>query len=159
MPDDPASGRKPVAAAVDAADLGPLGGLLGVALRRAQAAVARDLKQRLRGEGIRPADYPVLVVLALNPGLRASRVALALGIKRTNFVPVLDGLERRGLVERRAVEGDRRAAALFLTEAGVAMLGRLRPLIEQHQAEFHARLGAEGHSRLIELLRGLAGPG
>ena len=40
---------------------------------------------------IRPAQFSVLTVIERNPGLTQSQVAEALGIKRTNFVGMLDG--------------------------------------------------------------------
>ena len=140
-------------------DLGPLPGLIGYALRRAQLAVAQDFHRRVAAEDIRPGQYSVLMVLQNNPGLRAARAAQALGIKRTNFVPVLDGLEARGLAERRRVQGDRRASALFLTEAGKAVLARLAPLVAEHEARFAGRLGTDGRSQLMGLLHRLGEAG
>ncbi len=82
---------------VGAVDLGPLAEGLGFALRRAQAAVAEDFSRRFGPEDIRPSQFAVLTVLRQNPGLRQTQVSFALGIKRTNFVPLIDELERRGL--------------------------------------------------------------
>ena len=138
-----------------AVDLGPLPGLLGYALRRAQLAVVQDLQQHFAEAGIRPGQFSVLVVLRNNPGLRATQVAAALGIKRTNFVPLLDALEARGLAERRRVAGDRRATALFLTEAGAGLVAGLEPLVQRHEAKFIARLGPEGRYQLLGLLHRL----
>ena len=92
-----------------AVDLGPLPGLIGYALRRAQVAVVHDLQRHFAEADIRPAQFSVLLVLKHNPGLRATQVAAALGIKRTNFVAVLDELERRGFARRQAVADDRRS--------------------------------------------------
>lgn len=136
-------------------DLGPLSGLIGHALRRAQLAVFQDFQRHFAEADIRPAQFSVLVVLRHNPGLRATQVAGALGIKRTNFVPLLDGLEARGLAERRRVRGDRRASALFLTEAGAAMVAWLEKLVAAHEAKFVARLGVEGRYQLMGLLHRL----
>jgi len=97
-------------------------------------------------------------VLRHNPGLRATQVAAALGIKRTNFVPLLDGLEARGLAERRRVKGDRRASALFLTEQGAETLGRLERRVAAHEAKFAARLGPNGPTQLLSLLQRLTDP-
>lgn len=138
-----------------AVDLGPLPGLIGYALRRAQLLVFQDFHQLFAEADIRPAQFSVLVVLHHNPGLRATQVAAALGIKRTNFVPLFDGLEARGLAERRRVAGDRRASALFLTEAGSGMVARLERLAARHEAKFTARLGVEGRYQLMGLLHRL----
>jgi DNA-binding MarR family transcriptional regulator len=139
----------------EAVDLGPLPGFMFYALRRAQLAVAQDIQRHFAADDIRPVQFAVLVVLHRNPGLRATRVALALGVKRTNFVPLFDGLVARGLVERRPVPDDRRAAALYLTEEGAGMLGRLERLVAQHEARFAARLGLEGRYQLMGLLHRL----
>lgn len=141
---------------VGAVDLGPLATTLGFALRRAQAAVAADFFRSFGAEEIRPSQFAVLTVLRHNPGLRQTQVSFALGIKRTNFVPLVDELERRGLAERRRVPGDRRAAALFLTREGATVLDRLEAIAAAHEARFVARLGAERHAALLRLLALLA---
>jgi DNA-binding MarR family transcriptional regulator len=139
-----------------AIDLGPLPGLLGYALRRAQLRVFQDFHRTLAPLALTPAQFGVLVVLRQNAGLRASQVAEALGIQRTNFAPLLAGLERRGLAERRRTERDRRAAALFLTEAGVALLAEAEILVHAHDHRFDAPLGANGRPSLLALLHRLA---
>ena len=141
---------------VGAVDLGPLGRTLGFALRRAQAAVAEDFAARFAAEAIRPIQFAVLTVLRHNPGLRQTQVSFALGIKRTNFVPLIDELEQRGLAERRRVPGDRRAAAMFLTRAGAMLLDRLEAIARTHEARFAARVGAEAHAKLLTLLAQVA---
>src|SRR5436853_1820743 len=82
-------------------DLGPLPGLIGYMLRRAQIAVFQEIFRSFGEVNIRPAQFSVLTVIAHNPGLTQSQVSAALGIKRTNFVALLDSLEERGLAERR----------------------------------------------------------
>lgn len=139
-------------------DHAALTGMLGFALRRAQAAVTQDFLDRFAAEGLRPMQYAVLSLLQGNSGLRQNQVSEALGIKRTNFVPLLDELERRGFAERRRVAGDRRAAALVLTEAGHAVLKRLAAAAQAHEARFTARLGPQNRSTLIGLLSRLSDP-
>lgn len=113
--DDDATARRQVV-------LGPLANMLSFALRRAQVMVGEDIQRSFAAEEIRPMLFSIMLVLKHNPGLRQSLVSAALGIKRTNFVPLFDELAERGLAERRQVVGDRRAAALFLTEPGLALL-------------------------------------
>src|ERR1700694_4885401 len=91
--------RRPAAAARRAADvdLGMLPDLIGFMLRRAQIAVFQEIFKLFSEVDIRPAQFSVLTVIEKNPGLTQSRVSAALGIKRTNFVALLDSLEQRGL--------------------------------------------------------------
>ena len=142
----------PSTALAEGVPLGRLPGLVGYALRRAQAAVFHDLHAALEPEDIRATQFAVLEVLHAGPGFRANQVSAALGIRTTNFVPLFDALEVRGLVERRAMAGDRRAKGLFLTEAGAALLGRLGALVAAHEARFAARVGVEGKAQLLGLL-------
>ncbi len=139
-------------------DLGPLPGLIGYALRRAQIAVFEDFHRSMAGEDMRTAQFSVLQVLKHNPGLRQIQVSAALGIKTTNFVPLFDELERRGLAERRPIAGDRRAKGLFLTPSGQEAMRRLEALVAAHEARFVARIGAEGKRQLLGLLHRLSDP-
>jgi DNA-binding MarR family transcriptional regulator len=138
--------------------LGCLSDSIGHALRRAQAAVLQDFHRRFAAEDIRPVQFAILLVLHHNPGLRATQVAFALGLKRTNFVPLLDELEARGLAERRRVPGDRRASALFLTGEGAATLVRLERIHAGREQALAARLGPGGRATLLGLLARLTDP-
>src|SRR2546421_11132604 len=88
-------------------DLGPLPELIGYVLRRAQLVVFQDFFSTFAPFDISPAQFAVLTVIERNPGLTQSQVAAALGIKRTNFVGLLDELERRALAERRQAPRDK----------------------------------------------------
>ncbi|MDB5569810.1 MAG: slyA 3 [Hyphomicrobiales bacterium] len=130
--------------------IGPLGGFLGYALRRAQLAVFEDFRRSVGRLGLRPAQFSVLVVIDASPGLKQSEVAAALGIQRTNFVAMVNELERLGLIERRPL--DRRSVALHLTPAGAA---KLKAALQAQYAveERYARLlGPGGRERLLDLL-------
>lgn len=136
--------------------LGPLAGRLGYALRRAQIAVFRDFFAAFAEHDIRPAQYSILTVIEANPGLKQTQVCDALGIKRTNFVAMIDELEARDLVRRDAAPGDRRSHALVLTRAGAELTPRLHRLSEAHERRIVACLGEVGHARMLEAMRSLA---
>jgi DNA-binding MarR family transcriptional regulator len=134
-------------------DLGPLPELIGYVLRRAQLVVFQDFFQAFAPFNISPAQFSVLIVIERNPGLTQSQVAAALGIKRTNFVGLLNELERRGLAERRQAARDKRSYALYLTADGVALMRKLKPVLKAHESRMVARIGEAGRDRLVELLR------
>jgi len=139
-------------------DLGPLPELTGYVLRRAQLAVFQDFFAAFAAFDIRPAQFSVLTVIERNPGLTQSQVAAALGIKRTNFVGLLDTLERRGLAERRPAARDKRSYALYLTAEGAALMRKLKPVLKAHESRMIARVGEDGRDRLVELLQEIAAP-
>lgn len=61
---------------------------------------------------------PVMLLGRLGDGVRQGALVEALGIEPPSLVPLLDQLERAGLVERRACAEDKRAKTLHLTPAG-----------------------------------------
>jgi DNA-binding MarR family transcriptional regulator len=136
-------------------DLGPLPDLIGFMLRRAQIAVFQEVFRLFSQVDIRPAQFSVLTVIERNPGLTQSQVAAALGIKRTNFVALLDSLEHRGLATREPAKGDRRSHALHLTEDGRAVMRKLRQLVDIQERKLIARIGESRRGQLIDLLHRL----
>ncbi len=125
---------------------------VGYALRLAQIAVFQDF-HRVMGElGLTPTQYSILMWLAAHPGARASQVAEQLRIKRTNFVPLLDRLEARGLVSRQRLAEDRRAFALHLTEAGERLRREARRRVALSEGRIAAALGSSGKRALLDLL-------
>lgn len=133
-------------------DLGPLPSLIGYMLRRAQLAVYQDFHRRFAEAEIRPADYGVLMVVSKNPGLNQSAVGHVLGIKRSNLVPLVERLERRGLLERRPAVDDRRAYALLLTEKGNMVLNRLDEIRAEQEASLRRQVGEGRVDALLDML-------
>lgn len=133
-------------------------GIVGYRLRRAQLAVFQRFLTEFQSLGLRPAEYSVLVLIDDNPGRTQSEIAQVLGIKRANFVPLINGLEDRGLTERRSAIGDRRANALHLTPRGRTFLTAARATQDRFEAACVARLGGPAErDRLLELLDRLIG--
>ncbi|PZR51883.1 MarR family transcriptional regulator [Xylanimonas oleitrophica] len=75
-------------------------------------------------------EYHLLVQLSEQPGrtLRMSALADGLALSRSRLTHTVDRMERRGLVERQAVPGDRRGVNCVMTEAGWELLVRSAPL-------------------------------
>ncbi|MBV8188149.1 MAG: MarR family transcriptional regulator [Alphaproteobacteria bacterium] len=87
------------------------------------ARIARRLRQAVDAElsvlGLTEATWrPLVYVRRLGDGVRQKELATALSIEGPSLVRILDNLERRGLIERRADESDRRARGIHLTRAG-----------------------------------------
>jgi len=87
------------------------------------------------------------------PGQKQSEIAEQLGIKRANFVALMDGLERRGLAERRKAAGDKRSHSLHLTAQGRHFVEKMVSVWSAHEGRLVERLGgAAERDRLIGLL-------
>src|SRR5260370_25374412 len=84
------------------------------------ARIARRLRQAVDAElrvlGLTEATWrPLVYVRRLGDGVRQKELATALSIEGPSLVRLLDNLERRGLIDLRADEGDRRARGLHPT--------------------------------------------
>jgi len=71
--------------------------------------------ERARDMGLTLARARLLMQLAKADGPIQSDLADLLDIEQPTLVRLLDGLERNGMIERRATPGDRRARRVFLT--------------------------------------------
>lgn len=139
----------PRAASGQEIDLSKLTDLIGYQLRRAQIAVFDDFIRSFAPYDIRPTQYGVLTAIESNPGSSQAAIAQSLGIKRSNFVKLIDEFERRKLVVRKEVAGDRRANALFLTKAGQSELAELHKVRIAHEARIAALIGDESDRRAL----------
>ena len=137
----------------DEIDASALTDLIGFHLREAQIAVFLDFGHTLGELEVTPVIFAVLALIDANRGLKQSTLAKAVRLDRSSMVSVLDNLERRGIVERRAVDGDRRSHALGLTPAGGALLRTARRRVDTHERRLAQDLSAAERSQLVALLR------
>lgn len=72
-----------------------------------------------------------LFLLSNHKCMTQTELAAALEIETPTLVRLIDGLEKQGLVTRRAVEGDRRAKHIILTEAAHEQVEELQEVAEQ----------------------------
>jgi DNA-binding MarR family transcriptional regulator len=80
--------------------------------------------------GISPRQYNLLAVLDTDMPESQLELAQLCGLAPAQVVPVLDELEKRGLVERRRSDADRRRSVVRATEAGRALLAQADALGE-----------------------------
>jgi DNA-binding MarR family transcriptional regulator len=130
-------------------DLSALVDVIGYQLRRAQLAVFDDFIRAFAEHNIRPSQYGVLTAIDRNPGSSQAAIAQSLGIKKSNFVKMVDEFERRKLVVRREVASDRRTNALYLTKAGQPVLEQLHAIRIAHEARIGALVGSRQEQKLF----------
>jgi MarR family transcriptional regulator, 2-MHQ and catechol-resistance regulon repressor len=126
-------------------------------LLRAESTVRRRLTADLRREGITAAGFQVLVVLTTAGGrLELRTLRKRLRTSKANATEIVTTLEHRGLVRRRRLELDRRAATVEITEMGHEVVDRLFPEhTERVEATFSVLDEAEKRS-LADICRKLA---
>ncbi len=84
----------------------------------------------VRARGLTLSRARTLMVLAHDSEMTQKDLAAALDVEHPTLVRVLDGLEKQGLIERCAVDGDRRAKRIALTPASEGQIRELEELSE-----------------------------
>jgi len=134
-------------------DFDLLPGLIGYNLRRAQVVLFAGLSNALSDLELTPGLFGLLVLVGSNPGLSQSALARAMGIERSTMVASIDGLESRGLVERRPSPVDRRSNALVLSRKGKSLLKRAKEVVRGCEEDLFGGLAEEERETLRQLLR------
>lgn len=116
--------------------------------------LARLLRQSGHAQGLNPVQWEALRYLARCNALSHSPGAMAryLGSTKGTVSQTVKSLAAKGLVSKQTVGQDRRAVALFLTEAGRAML--VHDATQVLQADI-AELGEKTRKRLDRALAAL----
>jgi DNA-binding MarR family transcriptional regulator len=99
-----------------------------------------------------PTQVHVLRLLEPGTTVPMGRLACGLGCDASNITGVIDRLEARGLVERRAGERDRRVKVLVVTARGLELRTRLLSRISE-PPEPIARLSPADQRALSAILR------
>lgn len=128
----------------------PLEHLLGYQLRRASLATLSALSEAYETLDLRLTDAIVLRFVSANPGCNQGEISKALGVRRTNMVPVVSGLVERGLIDRTAADG--RTHALTVTAAGAAMHERIGALAQANEDHFFGGFDEETRATLLGAL-------
>ena len=91
---------------------------------RLNRRVTAAMSGRLRSLGLSIPQFDVLSTLTEREGLTQQDLAARLYVTKGNVSGLIDRLVEAGLVERRAIPGDRRSHALHLTQAGADLAAR-----------------------------------
>jgi MarR family transcriptional regulator, lower aerobic nicotinate degradation pathway regulator len=121
-------------------------------LGRLGVAVKTEGIEEFERAGFSPWHYGVLALLEEGARETQATIADTLAIDRSQLVGLLDGLEERGLVERRRDPNDRRRQMVNLTAAGHRQLAKLRKMVRRLEDEFLAPLDQDERAALHALL-------
>jgi DNA-binding MarR family transcriptional regulator len=130
----------------------------GSAFQLAQigAHAAQRFTERIAALDLTPAQVGLLRLVASRPGQSQQKLAKQLGTPATRLVPLVDGLEKRGLIERRRNAEDRRLYALELSEEGRELMGRIAQAAAAHERTITAALSDGERATLHTLLTKIA---
>jgi DNA-binding MarR family transcriptional regulator len=127
--------------------------LIGYNMKRAYVAIQKDFRAALGEGGLSPRTFSALSLVVAHPDISQSSLARMLGIERSGLVAIIDELERRKLLTRSVVPGDRRIQALVATPDGQTAYHDTLATVQAHEDRLLADLSASDKETLMELLK------
>ena len=109
-----------------------------------------------------PLAYATMTCISDGEGMSQMELSRQLNMYAPKMVGLLDGLEERGLLERKVSPADRRQHRLFLTPKGEALLERAAAVATALEDDLFGSLPDEDKARfeaLVERLEARAGDG
>jgi DNA-binding MarR family transcriptional regulator len=128
---------------------------LCLATQRAARRLARRFDRAFAPLELTNGQFSLMMALNAPQAPTLGRLADFLAMDRTTLTAALKSLERRGLVETRLDEKDRRARRLFLTDAGLEKLAAALPIWRREHAALDAELSQSEGQKLRKALRKL----
>ncbi|MDU3888467.1 MAG: transcriptional repressor MprA, partial [Serratia liquefaciens] len=94
-----------------------------------QSKLLENRNKMLKAQGINETLFMALITLDAQEShsIQPSELSSALGSSRTNATRIADELEKRGWIERRESDNDRRCLHLHMTPQGEEFLNQLLP--------------------------------
>ncbi len=120
------------------------------------AYAAEQFGERAGALDLSRPESGLLRLIGRSPGQSQRAIAAQLGTPPSRLVALVDGLEDRGLVERRRSATDRRNHELHLTGEGSATLSLLGQVAAEHEAAMTEGLTSKQKADLESMLRQLA---
>lgn len=103
------------------------------------AAFSRKLRVQfdiaVRQKGLTLPRARVLFALSVRQGMTQSELAAELDIETPTLVRLLDSMAESGLVERRAMEGDRRVKQIYMTSDGERLADEMNLFADEFRSE------------------------
>ena len=121
-------------------------------LKRALVDLEHLHAEHLAPVGVSGRELGVLLLLDGGDAESQQRTAGRLGVDRTTMVGLIDGLEDKGLVARRADAGDRRRNVVELTRDGRTALARAVRASDEAERQLLAELDTAESAQLRTLL-------
>ncbi|WP_274426888.1 MarR family winged helix-turn-helix transcriptional regulator [Chelativorans sp. YIM 93263] len=156
-PKDPSSKSSESLAVLGVDDLDCLEDLLSFYVRSVNYALSADLDARLenlevaRGTG----KITALLLIDSHPGIRPSAIAKATLRDRPSVSRIITHLLQHGLIAKQETPSERRAFALYITDAGHDLAQKVRKIVKTQSDDFFSRIPKEDQEELLRITRNL----
>ncbi len=128
-----------------------MGFLIASTMTRIRILMLRKIKEY--GYEITPEQGAVLNAIGESEGISQSMIAERTLKDKPTITRILDNLERKNLISRKADSGDRRAHKIYLTGSGRDKIDMFRQIIGEVDAKAFAGLDSKDFKKLEEILR------
>jgi DNA-binding MarR family transcriptional regulator len=127
----------------------------GHLFRRMQQIAVAIFMEECAAFDITPVQYAALVAIGEHPGIDATRLSAMIAFDRSTLGSVIERLEAKSLILRRASPEDKRVKLLELTPDGRALLEAATPAVEAAQERMLAKLHSADRRILMRILTAL----
>lgn len=146
MPSDPT---------ISTSEIEPFRGI-GFMLSSLGHAVANRFALIIGPYELEPREFALLRRISVAEGSTQQAIGEMLGVPASRMVALIDSLQERGLLERRLSPSDRRARALYLTEAGRIRLRRATEAAIEFERTIAQDLSENQRKELAAMLSSIA---
>jgi DNA-binding MarR family transcriptional regulator len=123
------------------------------ALRRISRAIELHSHSLASRYGLTVPQLAVLKELGADGGRSIGELTRAVHLSQATVTGILDRLQRRGLIERRRGEADKRKVHVWLTDEGRRALDRSPPLLHENFLEAFGRLQDWQQTQILSALQ------
>jgi DNA-binding MarR family transcriptional regulator len=138
---------------VEKIDTSYLESLLGYNARRATLEIIGLFLKRMAVYDLRPVDFSVLSLITHNPGISSRQLCTALNILPPNLVGMINTLEKRELIVRKAHPSDGRIVGLHLSDIGSKLMKKAEQTAKELEDDAGSKLTATERKTLMRLLQ------
>lgn len=124
----------------------------GYLFRRMQQIAVAIFMEECKAFDLTPVQYAALVAIRAHAGIDATRLSAVIAFDRSTLGSVIERLESKGHIERKASAGDKRVKLLYLTRSGAAALRDIMPSVDRAQARMLQPLKQADRKALMALL-------
>src|SRR3954451_16546747 len=124
----------------------------GYLFRRMQQIAVSIFMEECAAFDLTPVQYAALVAIHAHPGIDATRLSAVIAFDRSTLGSVIERLEAKRYITRKAGSQDKRIKLLHLTRSGATLLSEIMESVNRAQARMLQPLEPNNRRLLMELL-------
>src|SRR3954463_15837524 len=106
----------------------------GYLFRRMQQIAVSIFMEECAAFDLTPVQYAALVAIHAHPGIDATRLSAVIAFDRSTLGSVIERLEAKRYITRKAGSQDKRIKLLHLTRSGATLLSEIMESVDRAQA-------------------------